>query len=132
MKTLQYFTTQAIVDLWDNVFPNLDQYYATEIHPFHAAIDDVRNSHYRSPDFSGLGGSTSKLHYSDDVDALIVYHELEELTLHQASDRRLWIYLCHCVSPNYVSQRWLKDRPSDNLTAISKVHAHFFARIIVR
>lgn len=128
METLQYFTAQAVADLWDNVSPNLDQYYTAEIQPFHAAIDDVRSSRYRNPNFDGLGRATSGLNYSDDADSLIVYRELEELTPHQASDQRLWVYLCHCVCPNYVSQRWLKDRPSDNLTAIGKVRAHFFCK----
>jgi hypothetical protein len=63
-----------------------------------------------------------------DVDnALLVYESLSELTPHQASIERMWVYLCHCDCPQYVASRWLDRRPEKNEDAVREVRNHFFA-----
>ena len=50
------------------------------------------------------------------------------LTPQQASDERLWAYLCHAYCPEYVAERWLLPRPTKEKDAAQKVRNHFFAR----
>ena len=130
MPQLRYYTAQAVRDLWDNVPKKLDTYYGSSNLCFRDPIEaDVRSSRLKVPDFLHLKTSTTPPPSStDSANALIVYHELKELTLHQASDERLWVYLCHHVCPQYVCRRWLKKRPSNNDVAIREVRNHFFAQ----
>ena len=72
---------------------------------------------------------------TDGRNALAVYQALVELTPHQASIERVWVYLCHCDAPQYVAHRWLARRPEKVDDAVRKVRNHFFAtgnRALVR
>ena len=52
---------------------------------------------------------------------------LSGLTPHQASIERMWVYLCHCDCPQYVTARWLRGRPEKDEDAVREVRNHFFA-----
>lgn len=129
MPQLKYYTAQAVKDLWDNVPKQLDTYYGSPDPQFGEPIEvNVRNSYLKMPNFSNLNISVAAPSSTDGDNALIVYQELKELTLHQASDERLWVYLSHHVCPKYVSGRWLRKHPENSDVAIRKVRNHFFAQ----
>lgn len=129
MPQLKYYTVQAVKDLWDNVPKQLDTYYGSSDLYFGKPIEgNTRKSSLQVPTFSHLQVSAADPSSTDSDNALIVYQELKELTLHQASDGRFWVYLCHHVYPQYVSGRWLKKRHKDNHVAIQSVRNHFFVQ----
>ena len=39
----------------------------------------------------------------------------------------MWVYLCHCDCPQYVTARWLGRRPDKDEDAVREVRNHFFA-----
>lgn len=135
MSNLQYFSMQAVRELWDNVPNNLDLYFSSTSHPFQERGGDTRDSRISKPDLSELEDSIASTPSLDRANAQVVYRELKDLTPHQASDQRLWTYLCHRTCPTYVSRRWLKERPSNDAAAVRKVQSHFFAnsnRVLIR
>ena len=129
MTKLRYFTSEAVEHLRQSVGDRLDEYFAPKGSIRAASsLDGVRESRLNAPTLNqGLAIDDKTPSATDVRNSLYVYHALSDLTLHQASIERLWVYLCHCDCPRYISQRWLKQRPEMDEDAIRMVNNHFFA-----
>lgn len=132
MANLNYYTAQSVEDLRESITSRLDWYYDPAVgSPPPGRADSVRES--RLP-FHGLTELEDGLETPDDpsrsdgVKALVVFRALSELTPYQASDERLWVYLCHHQCARYVSWRWLRKRPDKDEVAVREVMNHFFAK----
>lgn len=132
MARLKYYTAQAVEELRESIASRLDWYYDPAAEdPLTCAVGSIRESRlsFRSltelEDGIGTPGDPS---HSDGVKALVVFRALSELTPHQASDERLWVYLCHHECAKYVSWRWLRKRPDRDDVAAREVMNHFFAK----
>lgn len=129
MNSIRYYTGESVEILKAEIADHIDWYYglsgsAPKIDP----IGGIRESRVNMSNFNDMLLSDEKKPSSTDVDnALLVYNSLEELTFHQASIERMWVYLCHCVAKEYVVARWLYRQPADEITAIRNVRNHFFA-----
>ncbi len=126
---LRYCTVDTLETLRRTVSDRLDWYYApvNSIHP--ASFGGFRESTIEVPELADKltvdGQSPSA---TDASNALVVYNALRDLSPHQASIERMWVYLCHFDCPQYVAARWLKQRPDDNEQATREILNHFFAK----
>ena len=129
MINLRYYTTEAVETLRIRIAEHLDWYYEQEGRsPSVPLIGGVRESRLAAPALAEQLVTDTGRPSSTDVDnALIVYEALSGLTSHQASIERMWVYLCHCDCPQYVTERWLGQRPEKDEDAVQKVRNHFFA-----
>ena len=127
MTQLRYYTASVVDDLRQTIGARLDWYYNPQGHPPAPAPGGTRESRLPTPDLSGLVIAPNQPSRTDGENALELYGALPALTLHQASDERLWVYLCHEESQKYVSGRWLTNRPEQDDAAIREVRNHFFA-----
>ena len=126
---LLYLTETKVEELRSTISDRLDWYYNQESREaISISRGDLRESRIERESLKGVlvfGGS--KPHLADPQNALRVFESLKTLTPHQASDERLWTYLCHLELPRYVTHRWLALRPRSKEAAIRKVRNHFFA-----
>ncbi len=129
MTQLQYYTTEALEDLRRTITSRLDWYYAPAGDlPTFVPPMGVRSSHIPAPVLAENLRTDVNQPPSTDVDnALTVYVALSNLTVHQASIERMWVYLCHRDCPQYVAARWLNQRPEKDEDAIREIRNHFFA-----
>ena len=129
MTNIRYFTSEALEQLRNSVGEHLDWYYAPYgILPATLSPSGVREANLPAPALSGSLAVDDKQPAATDVDnALLVFRELSRLTPHQASIERMWVHMCHCECPNYVTARWLNQRPENDQDAAKKVRNHFFA-----
>ncbi len=127
MAQLRYYTAQAVEELHRGIPSRLDWYYAPQGGRLPVPPGNARESRMASPDLNGLVINPTQPSRTDDVNALVVYEALSGLTPHQASDERLWVYLCHQQCPEYVRGRWLATRPANDDAAVREVRNHFFA-----
>lgn len=127
MTRLRYFTSESVEYLRSTISDHLDWYYEPDIKPL-PWFGDSRESKLAAPALAnGISADADKPHATDVDNALFVYESLANLTPHQASIERMWVYLSHCDCPKYVAMRWLKDRPKKTEDAVRKVHNHYFA-----
>lgn len=127
MPRLRLYTTRAVEELRASIRDRLDWYYAPQGR-LAVAPNDTRESRVLEfPGLSALVVAPAQQSRTDDVNALVVYEALSGLTPHQASDERLWVYLCHQEHPQYVAGRWLDHRPANDDVAVREVRNHFFA-----
>ena len=129
MTQLQYFTAEVLEELRRTISGRLDWYYSPD-RDLQAFVPPtgVRNSHLAAPVLAESLRTDTKQPPSTDVDnALTVHASLSNLTVHQASIERMWVYLCHSDCPKYVAARWLNQRPKNDEDAIREVRNHFFA-----
>ena len=127
MAQLRYYTAKAVEELRRSVQDRLDWYYAPARNRPRLSPVDVRESRLSAADLTSLTVNPVRPSNTDGGNALTVYQGLSELTPHQASDERLWVYLCHQERPEYVAGRWLNARPAEDAKAIQEVKNHFFA-----
>ena len=128
MTQLRYYTSEALEKLRQSVADRLDWYYAPGDTRPNFPLGGMRESRLAAPALADqLTMDVARPPATDVDNALIVYDALSDLTPHQASIERMWVYLCHCDCPNYVQQRWLKHRPEKEEDAVRKVQNHFFA-----
>ena len=129
MTNIRYYTSEALEQLRNSVDDHLDWYYTLNgVLPAALSSRGVREANLPAPSFMGSLAVAEGQPSDSDVDnALLVFGELSQLTPHQASIERMWVYLCHCECPNYVAARWLKEWPEDHKEAARKVRNHFFA-----
>ena len=131
---LKYWTREAAAALHRQVPRNLDWYRSGEgVPPIPPGTKPEREAAINIQPFGAdlqLGDGPKH----DRVNAQIVYNALANLTPHQASDHRLWTYLCHHEGAPYVASRWVK-RKAEAEQAIESVRLHFFcygARGLIR
>ena len=129
MTKLRYYTTEVVEDLRTEIVERLDWYYSPAGRPPSVAlVGGIRESTLVAPDLAERLVTNAKRPSSTDVEnALTVYGALSELTPHQASIERMWVYLCHNDCPQYVAERWLGRRPKEDDDAVREVRNHFFA-----
>lgn len=129
MTNLRYYTTEVVENLRARIADHLDWYYAPEGRPpAMASIGGIRESNLTAPDLNHqLAIDENRPSSTDVVNALVVYRALSELTPHQGSIERMWVYLCHSDCPRYVATRWLNRRPENEEDAVREVRNHFFA-----
>ena len=129
MTNLRYYTTEIVESLRTKVAEHLDWYYSPAGQPPSVSIvGGIRESGVATPGLAERLITDAKRPSSTDVDnALKVYGALSELTPHQASIERMWVYLCHNDCPQYVAARWLGRRPEEDDDAVREVRNHFFA-----
>ena len=127
MKQLHYFTLEAVEGLRRDVEERLDWYYDPNVgfpwSPLPSSLRDARIAIEPLADRLVREGSRS-----DPENALLVHDTLPDLTPHQASDERFWVYLTHFECASYVAHRWLGERPDDLERATRRARNHFFAR----
>ncbi len=129
MTTLRYYTAEALELLRVKIAGNLDWYYDPNGPPPDVAlVGGVRESRLSAPALAEqLVVDVAQPSSTDAANALVVYKTLSELTSHQASIERMWVYLCHSDCPQYVTRRWLNRRPEKEDEAVRQVRNHFFA-----
>ena len=129
MAKLRYYTTEVVDDLRTRIAERLDWYYAPQGRPpLVASVGGLRESTLAAPALAERLVTDAGRPSSTDVEnALTVYESLLGLTSHQASIERMWVYLCHCDCPQYVTARWLGRRPDKDEDAVREVRNHFFA-----
>lgn len=128
---LKYYTEAAVETLRGSVEDRLDWYYDPQGQDsMLPASDAARESRVDSAAIRGelMSMDHGGLGEADARSAMLVYGKLDKLTPQQASDERLWTYLCHVECPEYVAQRWLEKRPGTDEEAARKVHNHFFVK----
>ena len=128
--TLHYYRQAIVDDYFGRVELNLDWYYSpNEQAPRAKETYTTRSALIEARDLSGLlKPQDAKPSETDADNALLVYEALYALSPHQATDERLWAYLCHNSCSAYVAWRWLGRRPDATEAAAKKVRSHFFAR----
>ena len=129
MMKLRYCTSGAVENLRLTIRDHLDWYYApSKSHPL-TSIGGFRESKIESPKLADkLVIDEKSPSASDASNSLVVYNALQNLTPHQASIERMWVYLCHFDCPQYVSKRWLSRRPDNEEDAARQVQNHFFVQ----
>lgn len=127
MSRLRYATRLGVQMLRRDVSRNLDSYYSGNLWDGNVLGEETRESRLEWVGELALEVG-EKPSQSDAVNARTVHATLNQLTPHQASDERLWVYLTHTVCFGYVSSRWLGPRPDDDKKAEQKVLNHYFAR----
>ncbi len=129
--TLLYYRQAIVDDYFDRVHENLDWYYSNcqgaaprpkEPYTTKSAAIQIGDIFRLRPSRDAAPART------DASNALLVYGALDALSPHQATDERLWVYLCHNDCAAYAAWRWLGRRPAEDDAAIRKVRNHFFAR----
>ena len=128
MARLTYFTEAKIDQLRVEIEDRLEWYYS----PKKQRLGTMEGHEFRvskiEVSIPTLDMADDQPHRTDLVNSLRVYEAMRSLTRHQASDERLWAYLCHFHLAEYVTYRWLERRPESDKKAITKVYNHFFAR----
>lgn len=128
--TLHYYRQVIVDDYFQRVEPNLDWYYDPNGEaPKPKETYTTRTAPIEAHDLSNLlKPQDTKPSETDADNALLVYKALSALSPHQATDERLWAYVCHNSCSAYVAWRWLGRRPDGIEAAVKKVRNHFFAR----
>ena len=127
MVQIRYYAAGAVEELRATVQERLNWYYAPTRNRPQVSSTNVRESRLSAADLTSLTVNPVRPSDTDGENALKVYQALSALTPHQASDERLWVYLCHQECPEYVAGRWLTARPADDAKAAQEVRNHFFA-----
>lgn len=129
---LKYFSGGAVEQLYRSVEQHLNWYYSpSDQASFIGSLrDTIRESRRRDTTLKNVLETGHEPSQDDATNAMILYGQtsLKDLQPQEAADERLWVYLCHMDSPQYVAGRWLKDRPADDKLASARVRNHFFAR----
>lgn len=130
MVPLQYYTLEAVSELWQLAKANINWYFdpsATE--PILAAKTPRRDAKLELPRWQDqLRINERRPASTDAVNALAVFASLAEPSPYQASDKRVWTYLCHNECRSYVAARWLSGYEPDSPGAVERVLNHFFVR----
>ena len=128
MTHLRYYTIDSLENLRRTVADRLDWYYAPVRELPLTSPSGFRESKVEAPALGDrLVIDYKKSSATDAKNALIVYDALRDLTPHQASIERMWVYLCHSDCRQYVAARWLNRRPDNEEGAVREVRNHFFA-----
>lgn len=125
---LNFYSAESVDKIRGAISSNLSWYYGES----DAVPTVISNSkiHTSSVSYSNFGsslqlGDGNPSQY-DAENALIVYRALSDLTPHQASIDRLWVYLCHTEARTYTIGRWYTSRKKTSEDDIKNVVNHFF------
>ncbi|MYC24714.1 MAG: hypothetical protein F4X56_02195 [Gammaproteobacteria bacterium] len=125
---LRYCTVDSLENLRRTVPERLDWYYAPQASSLPMSLGGFREASLQAPELANKLALTAKQPSTTDAaNALAVYGSLRDLTPHQASIERLWVYLCHFDCPQYVSVRWLTSGLDNDELATREIRNHFFA-----
>ncbi len=129
MVSLAYLTSEGVRDLTDAVSIHLDWYYSLTMNDEEHPLITVEKVRYQTKiQIETLRDRLliKKQSENDAKNALAVFETLRVLTPVQATDERLWVYLCHTECRNYVAHRWLsKEKPIDKKGQQREI-THFF------
>ena len=119
-EVLKVLKKSCVAKLRSNIKNNLDNYRNGD---FSEMLDVIEESN-QEIDYSKLGNITGD--FSRDVDNAVLLHEIfKEITLPQARDERLWVYLTHGPMLNYTRARFTIRADDDE--AVKDIISHFFA-----
>ena len=132
-NNLTYFTSNAVKQLTEKVKENEDWYYSSvtnyESHPLLSGPDYIRSTNIQIDSLSDqlkFSNDLQKQHLHDATNAKVIFQALSNLTPVQATDERLWVYLCHTECKNYVTSRWLSRTIPMNERKREQEIRHFF------
>lgn len=127
MSYLRYCTEATVEQLRNSVQERIEWYYDSNRRPMPDFLGGFRETTFDAPKLSNkLMFDNTNLPRLDGVNALVVYEALKELSPHQASIEKVWVYLCHYDCPDYVAKRWLLKRNNKEVTRKKRVLDHFF------
>lgn len=132
MTSLRYLTDGGIRGLERSVEANLPWYYRTRGGRRRQLFDDAA-VHTESIEVDSIAGrlkmperrQTARPEF-DGQNALVVHDALRNLTPQLATNPGIWVYLTHTDGAEYVSKRWMGDRPTADDAAAKNVLNHFF------
>ena len=132
MNNVKYVTSDTVDQLANDVTRNVNWYYnrteVSETSPlFHKnqvrkadlEIDSLKNKLV-------VAGALNNRNEHDAVNSYIVFQALKNLAPHQATDERLWVYLCHTDCKEYATSRWTSRTIPADSRKVQKEIAHFF------
>lgn len=128
MRAVRYFTERSVDTLRSGIAEHLDWYYSGDGDLADRWPESRESRVERRSAALTLDDRRKKPHLRDSDNALRVHDHLGALTPHEASEERLWVYLCHVECADYLRVRWLGKRPKKTEEAVGKVRNHFFAR----
>lgn len=128
MRAVRYFTERSVDTLRSGIAEHLDWYYSGDGGLADRWPESRESRVERRSAALTLDDRRKKPHLRDSDNALRVHDHLGALTPHEASEERLWVYLCHVECADYLRVRWLGKRPKKTEEAVGKVRNHFFAR----
>ncbi|MDE2744961.1 MAG: DUF6339 family protein [Chloroflexota bacterium] len=130
MAPLQYYTLEAVSELRQLVQTNVGWYFDLSApEPILAAKTPRRDTKLELPQWQDLLSINEHRPASTDAaNALALFESFSQLSPYQASDQRVWTYLCHNECRSYVAARWLRGYDPDSPGAIERVLNHFFVR----
>lgn len=128
MRAVRYFTERSVDTLRSGIAEHLDWYYSRDGDLADRWPESRESRVERRSAALTLDDRRKKPHLRDSDNALRVHDHLGALTPHEASEERLWVYLCHVECADYLRVRWLGKRPKKTEEAVGKVRNHFFAR----
>lgn len=132
MNKVKYVTSEVAELLAKNVTEHVNWYYRRtendETHPL------ISQKHIRNANLNGkslenklkLSDTPSNRNKHDSENSYTVFQALKNLTPHQATDERLWVYLCHTDCKEYTSNRWLSPTVPKDSKTVQKEISHFF------
>ena len=128
MPELHYYTADAVLELRDKVRERIDWYFDPTAPSFEITTAAPRRDTKLEVRAwaQELVIDESAPAQSDAANALVIYSSMAKLTPHQASDDRLWTYLCHNEGREYVAWRWLHGYAPDSDRAMNQIFSHFF------
>lgn len=123
MSNLIYYTQATVDDLRASAHSHLKWYYeGSGVHPLQRRVNTLS----AGITVATLKGKLSSGVTDDAQNARAVFDAMPTLTRHQASDERLWTYLCHTDCADYVRRRWLRSEVNPK-KRVTRVRSHFFA-----
>lgn len=128
MRPIRFFTERSVDELRSGIAEHLDWYYSGDGDLAERWPESRDSRVERRSAALTLDDRRKKPHLRDSDNALRVHDHLGALTPHEASEERLWVYLCHVECADYLRVRWLGKRPKKTEEAVGKVRNHFFAR----
>ncbi len=130
MDQVRYLTEAKVEEFRKSIGEHLEWYYSGNGDGPRIDEGDLRLTDIQwGVPSTQLSLNQNRPHMSDAVNALAVYRAMDQLTRYQASDERLWVYLCHTTFANYSRARWLgKGRTSSIDGDVRRVRNHFFAK----
>ena len=130
MASLQYYTLEAVLELRQALQTNIEWYFDPSApEPILAVKTPRRDAKLEMPRWHDrLQIDERRPDSTDAVNALAVFQSLSRLSPYQASDERIWTYLCHNECRSYVAARWLHGYERDSRGAAERILNHFFVK----